>query len=371
MAVHRALVLDSFDKPMSIQTVPKPLPGVGEVVVRVLATYVVLYASEIFDGTRPYPLTLPLIPGHSAIGRIEETGPDAIRISKGKLVLCNPTIRSRDDPDASILLGCHGGFDPAAKKLMNECWRDGTYAEFTKFPLENVFALDEDVLVGEMGYSMGDLCWILSCLTPFAGLHDLEAAAGETVIICPATGRLGGAAVPTALAMGARVVAAGRNQLSLEALMAASGHTRRLKTVALHGDVQLDAEALRSATQNGNGAECYLDFSPPNAGTSTHFKACLKTLRPRGRCALMGGMSGDIALPYTEIMFKNLQLRGRFVFERSHILRMIQLVESGNLKLGKVSGVRCVGPYKLEEIEEAMLVAAREPGWGSHVILSP
>jgi hypothetical protein len=46
----------------------------------------------------------------------------------------------------------------AAKKLMEGEWRDGSFAEYAKFPLENVFALDEDVLLNKLGYSIEDLC---------------------------------------------------------------------------------------------------------------------------------------------------------------------------------------------------------------------
>jgi len=52
-------------------------------------------------------------------------------------------------------MGSHGG---AAMKLMQGEWRNGSFAEFAKFPLENVFLLDEEVLCGRMGYSVEDLC---------------------------------------------------------------------------------------------------------------------------------------------------------------------------------------------------------------------
>ena len=52
-------------------------------------------------------------------------------------------------------MGLHGG---AAMRLMEGEWRNGSFAEYAKFPLENVFVLDEDVLCGALGYSIEDLC---------------------------------------------------------------------------------------------------------------------------------------------------------------------------------------------------------------------
>lgn len=43
-------------------------------------------------------------------------------------------------------------------KLIEGEWRDGTYAEYAKFPTENVFPLNEEILLGKLGYSIEDLC---------------------------------------------------------------------------------------------------------------------------------------------------------------------------------------------------------------------
>jgi hypothetical protein len=56
-------------------------------------------------------------------------------------------------------MGMHGG---NAMKLMEGEWRDGSYAEYAKFPLENVFPLDEEVLLRKLGYGVEDLSGIPS-----------------------------------------------------------------------------------------------------------------------------------------------------------------------------------------------------------------
>ena len=89
-------------------------------------------------------------------------------------------------------------------------WRNSTYANYAKVPLENCFPLDEKLLLGSpseggMGYKIEDLAYIPRPLVPYGGLVDIRLTAGETIVIAPATGSFGGAAVEAAIAMGARV----------------------------------------------------------------------------------------------------------------------------------------------------------------------
>lgn len=152
---YRALVLESTSEPLAIttRTIPTALPGTA--IVKVLGTYVLSYLSDVFDGTLPYTITLPMIPGANCVGRIHSVGKDATSLTEGQLVLCDITVRARDAPELSILMGLHGGGAPS---LMEGEWRDGSFAEYAKFPLENVFALNEERLFGKLGYKIEDLC---------------------------------------------------------------------------------------------------------------------------------------------------------------------------------------------------------------------
>ena len=371
MATHRALVLSARDKPMSLEVVPRPTAKAGEAIVRVLAADIVPYISEVLDGSRPYPLSLPMTPGNTAIGRVEEIGPDAVSLAPGQLVFCDVTIRGRDDPSVTILFGIHGGGYPAAQKLMEGEWRNATYAEYAKFPLENLYAMNEDLMMRVMGYSLADLCLLPVCLVPFGGLSEVGIKPGEVVIVAPATGRYGGAAVTIALAMGANVIAAGRNRTALDKLVTTYASTERLQTVILTGDTTTDTEALKKAVPSSKGADAYIDFSPPAAAGRSFITTALRALRPFGSCVLMGGIPGDISVPYSEVMFKSLRLQGRFMYDRAHIIQIIKMVEAGILKLGKGMGVTETQRFGLDSIDEALKAAGMLTGWGSHVVLMP
>lgn len=214
---------------------------------------------------------------------------------------------------------------------------------------------------------------ILAFLVPFGGLSEIDVGPGDTVIVAPATGRFGGAAVTVALALGATVVAAGRNATTLSSISQAFGHTGRIRTVQLSGVVEADTKALKAAAGNsGKGADAYIDFSPPEAVGSTHIEACIKALRTKGRAALMGGIWGKVQIDYQAVMLGSLRIQGRFMYEREGVERFIRMVEKGNLKVGaKDTGIQTVGRYKLQEIEEALVTAEKESGWGKQVLLIP
>jgi threonine dehydrogenase-like Zn-dependent dehydrogenase len=312
-----------------------------------------------------------MTPGNTAIGRVFEVGPDAVKLTPNQLVFCDITIRARDDPNVSILFGIHGGGYPAAQKLMDGEWRDATYAEYARFPLENLYPLDEDVLFNKLGYTVSDLCLMPVCLVPFGGLSEVNVKPGEVVIVAPATGRYGGAAVAVALAMGAKVVAAGRNRDALDALETIHASTGRLRIVALTDDVSSNAEAFKTAAGKPDGADVYIDFSPPAIKDSSLLVAATKALRPFGRLVVMGGHSGEINIPYLDIMFKSLRIQGRFMYSRQHVLQLIQMTESGLLKFGSKLGIKETREFELESIDEALQAAGRLSGFGSHVVLKP
>jgi D-arabinose 1-dehydrogenase-like Zn-dependent alcohol dehydrogenase len=157
MSTQRALVLNSRDTPLSLENVPIPTAATGSIVIKVLGTYILSYLASVLDGTAPYKLSLPLTPGANTIGRIHAVGSDSTLLKVGQLVFCDITVKARDDPDNAMLMGMHGG---DVMTLMDGEWRNGTFAEYAKFPTENVFVLDEDLLCGKMGYSIEDLCAI-------------------------------------------------------------------------------------------------------------------------------------------------------------------------------------------------------------------
>lgn len=324
---------------------------------------------EICDGTRQYAFPMPLVIGSSAIGRVAAIGPDTTSLKTGQLVHVNILVRGHDDPTALFLFGVHEGFTEGSRKLIDGEWRDTTYAEHAKIPLENCDALDETQLLGPprdcgLGYNIEDLQYISALLAPYGGLRDIDLKAGEKVIVAPATGAFGGAAVLVALAMGARVIALGRN---VEVLERVAARSERVEAVPITGDVQKDTEAL----QKYGPADAFLDISPPAAVKSTHIKSGILSLSHFGRVSLMGGFREDIAIPYSAIMHRNLVLRGKWMYDREYVRALIRMVEIGVLKLEEGAGCKTVGNFGSEDWKTAFDTAAENPGMGMQALIAP
>ena len=152
--------------------------------------------------------------------------------------------------------------------------------------------------------------------------------------------------------MGAeRVVAAARAKESLDDLVQAAGE--RVTPVALTGDAEADAEALKAAA-GGRGAHLAFD-QVGRASDSNSTLAALKSLRRGGRLVLMGSMTVPLSLPYGELMANDWEVIGNFMYQPGAFGTLAALVRSGQLDLGLV----WVSSFAFSELPEAMAQAAK------------
>ncbi|HTT99996.1 MAG TPA: alcohol dehydrogenase catalytic domain-containing protein [Rhizomicrobium sp.] len=324
----KAAILKAFGSPLTIETIPDPVLGTGEVIVDVVAAGVLPYMGEVLRGERKYMLALPAVPGAGAVGRVRAIGPDATRLKVGDWVHCDPTVRSRDDaltPDITLQgLSARGDGGLHLQKHFHH----GSYAEQMLSPTENVYPIG-DVDPADAGL----WCSLPLFLVPYGGLLAADFQPGQTLLVSGATGNFGSAGVAVALAMGARcVIAPGRNQAMLADLTRRFGS--RVRTVTLTGNEATDIAAMKSAAPGP--IDCVLDLLPPSAGVAP-VRAAAMTVREYGTVVLMGGVGmlggDDLALPYPWIMRNNITIRGQWMARREANTKMINLVHSGLLDL--------------------------------------
>ncbi|KKA25550.1 hypothetical protein T310_0430 [Rasamsonia emersonii CBS 393.64] len=371
-STFRAIVCHDYGQPPKLETLPMPEVLPGSAIVKILvAPCDAIQKNVLFSPRNPFfSNPTPFIPGVSAVGRVAAVGPDATSLQVGQLVLLEPFVRGRDDPDAQILKGLFGGPSPAAQKLSQEhLWRNGNWAEYARVPLENCHALDEKAFLGKieegnLGYDVADLPYLTKHLVAYGGFRSIDLKAGETVIVTPATGSFSGAAVEVASAMGARVIAVGRNINTLQRL---AENIPRVHPVQLTGDVEKDVGPL---TQFGP-VDAFMDFTPNFLATPVHLKACMSALGQYGRGVLMGFAHGDLSVNYAQMILKCLTLKGQYMYDREDVKGLVKLAERGVLKLGKKAGVQILGQYKLEEWEKALEHAAENGAWGQQVVFRP
>ncbi|KAL9622077.1 MAG: hypothetical protein Q9160_003576 [Pyrenula sp. 1 TL-2023] len=377
---HRALLLTSRSSPLTLLP-SHPLPPLtpGSALIRVLATHVISYTRDVLSGARPYPFPTPLVPGGMCVGRVAAVGPDATTLSPGQLVYVQSFLVGRDNPDVGCMLGFFSGSTAGTRRMVEGEWRDGTLAEYVRVPLENCVGLDEGRLLaqpepgvgeGGLGYTVEDLAYLQTPMIVYGGLRDIELRPGETVVVAPATGGFGGAAVQVALAMGAgRVIAMGRNEEALRRVGGLDGE--RVRTLRIVGDDWEGELAGIKALALGGVVDAFFDISPPGALGSSHFKAGILALRRNGRVSFMSGVRGDLPLPMSEIMHRNLKLRGKWMYDREDIQGFMKLVHSGLLKLGAQGGNEITGRFGLEGWKEAFDLAAEKAQVGQMAVIVP
>lgn len=361
---NQVLVLDGVGQPLRTEVRSIPKAGYGSAVVRILAATIRPNSPHVYeDRESGHPLPVPFVPGFTAICRIHEPGPDATNLKPGRLVFFDNYIRGRDNDDAVYVSGLMEGFNEESGRLAKGIWRDSTYAQYARVPLENCHVIDERLLTssgsGALGYTIEDLTHLFNMTIPFGGLGDIGVQSGETIIIAPATGRYGSAAVHCALAMGAKVIAVGRNGNVLSNIASVSS---RVQTVQLSTDVEKDTKAIVAAAQGS--IEAFFDMSPTAASESSHFQSCLRALSKGARVSLMGAVSPDVKFGYMDIMMKGLTIKGTWMCKREQTKRLIRMVETGVLPLGPRAKMGPVKTFRLSQWEEAFKYVKdhKEPG---------
>ncbi|KAI0521892.1 GroES-like protein [Xylaria bambusicola] len=367
MAGAKALVAQSLT-PDGIKVVERDIPTAipGTAVVRVLAAAIGPGHGYLATHEVPgFSFPVPSVYGSNAVGRVVSVGSDAVSIKEGQLVAIDPFTTARDDSNAEIIVGLMDSGEKKAQKLARDTWRDGCWQSHAVVPLENTVPLDEDVLVGKHGYTVEELSIILRFGVAYGAISNVDIKAGETVIVGPATGQFSGAVVEIVSALGARVIALGRNQATLATLQS---KIPRVETVVVTGDVEKDAQSIQAFGQ----ADAFIDCTPHTVHSQpSHIQSAVLSLRKRGRIGLMGAMFANISLPYSYMILNSLQVKAKWMYTREEIRRLVKMIEVGTLKIGKEAGHRVYGKFKLEEYEKAFEAAHTHSGWGALVVFTP
>ncbi|MER3438262.1 MAG: alcohol dehydrogenase, partial [Chloroflexota bacterium] len=166
----RAIVVEQPGK-FSMQTVPDPTPGPGEVLVNVGACGICGTDLHIIDGEFP-PTRYPIIPGHEFSGTVIAIGPGVEGISIGDRVGIDPTL------NCGSCFFCQRG-----RPNLCERWNavgvgshPGGFAECVAVPARTVFRLPD-----AMTFANGALIEPVACVVH--AFHLLRPGPGETYLI--------------------------------------------------------------------------------------------------------------------------------------------------------------------------------------------
>lgn len=307
--VMKAAVIRKLGAPLELETRPIPLPGPGEVLVRVEACGLCRTDIHAAHGDWPTKPALPVVPGHEAVGRVVRLGPGVSEVRLGDRVAV---------PWLGWACGCCeyclSGAESLCRRRRNTGYDiDGGFAEYltasehfvVKVPVD-VDALDAACL------TCAGLSAYKAVLSSGAGPTDLTAVFG--------VGGLGHLAVQYARIVGASVVGVDRLTAKLE--MAASLGARRAINTAVTDPVST-LQAMGGASQ-----------AIVAAASREAADQALASLRPGGTLVLLA-MPDDEALrlPIAETVQGGITVIGSIGGSRVDLARVFTLQAQGHTRV--------------------------------------
>ncbi len=308
----KALVLRSANAPFSLETVPDPMPGPGEAVVRVLACGSGLTIQHVKAGRAP--VEFPRIIGHEITGEVVALGSGVSGLAEGDAVTayfyltCGHCKWCRIDRET--LCENFGGF--VGREV------DGGYAEYMKLPAENFIKLPAGLDHRKYPAEIGVITDAVA--TPLKVIRRARVAAGETVAVFGAGGGLGIHMLMMARWAHARVIAVDTASNKLGACRDAGADE------VVDASRDDPAEALMELT-GGAGVDVAIDF----VSSRQTLESGVASLGRGGRLVTLGGSGQEFTAPARDMLNKELELIGSRYATKQEVIEALELVARGEI----------------------------------------
>lgn len=315
-ATMGAARFDRAGRRLTVQDVPVPELGPGDVLVRVEAAGICASDLHMIDGILPdFPLE-HVTPGHEGAGTIERVGPGVPLWQAGQRVVLMA------GKNCGVCRMClSGNVKGCLTPLVMGQNYDGSWAEYVIVHFGVLVALPENVPFEQAALIPDALA------TPYTGLiHRGRLALGETVGLW-GIGGLGVHAVQTARLAGAGLI------IAVDPLDAA-----RQRALELGADHAFDPRAVdvRAEVMRLTGGEG-LDLAVDLAGFNAPLDQCVSCLGRYGRAVIIGMSLEPVQLTEPSVMlgYMNHEVLGHDGYEPRDITGLVRLVASGRLDLSR------------------------------------
>ncbi|MET3471961.1 propanol-preferring alcohol dehydrogenase [Novosphingobium sp. 1529] len=315
----KAAVVHAFGQPLTIERVPIPQPGPGQVLVRIATCGVCHTDLHAACGDWPVKPQPPFIPGHEGVGHVVAVGPGVVGVKEGDCVGV-PWLHSA----CGHCPHCLGGWETLCHEQQNTGYSvNGGFAEY---------ALADAAYVGHIpaGLDLVEVAPILCAgVTVYKGLKMTDTKPGDWVAIS-GIGGLGHMAVQYAKAMGRKVIAVDVDEAKLDL-------ARRLGAELTVNAVQDDAAAFVQA--HCGGAQGVL----VTAVSRKAFEQALGMAARGGTVVLTGLPPGDFPLLIFNTVLGGITVRGSIVGTRLDLIEALDFAAAGKVRA-------TVETVKLEDI---------------------
>ena len=304
----KAAVLRQFGQPLQIEEKPIPVPGPGEVLVKVCASGLCVSDLHIQDGIIG-TVRLPYTPGHEMAGVVAEVGPGVTRVRPGDRVV------AAIDITCGSCKYCLSGRTNLCKNLVRIGFeRDGSHEEYCVIPADNAFVVADTVPFDQMTSITDAVGCMYNAIKNRARVQP-----GDRVLIL-GTGGLGMNAIQIAKLFGAEVYATSRQQEKLD-LSLQMGADAVINTK----EQDLRTEILRLT----GGELC--DVIIDNIGIRHSINDSLGLVCAGGRVIVAGYNDPYFEADYQDVMKFEKEILGIRGMTRQDLVEVIRLVETGKI----------------------------------------
>ena len=290
---------------------PDPVPGEGEVLVRVRACGVNHVDLWIRKGLPFLKLPFPFVPGVDIAGEVAGVGPGTDSLPAGTRVLVNPGV------SCGRCQRCLSGWDNlcADYHLIGENLPGGD-AQFVKVPAQNLVPLPE-----AMPFEVG------ACLPAAFGtawnmiFEKAKLEPGQWILVHAGGSGVGSAAIQLARMVGANVITTAGSDEKVEKAKALGAH------YGINYKTHDFLHEVRRITKK-RGVDVVIEHIGEDV-----WERSLLCLAIGGRLVTCGATSGY--LPKTDlryVFFRNLQILGATTGSKAWLFRITQLVHEGKLR---------------------------------------
>ena len=265
----KAIRVRAFGGPevLGLEDVPTPVPGAGQVLVRVRATGVNPVDTYIRTGTHAVKPALPYTPGTDMAGVVEAVGEGVVAWKSGDRVYAD-------------------GVGPTP----------GTYAEFTVCQATNIHRLPDRI-----SFAQGAALGVPYATAWQALFRQGQAKPGETVLVHGASGGVGTAAVQIARAHGMRVIGTAGTPDGLALAKAQGAHV-----VINHRDTGYDWQIMDAT--GGRGVDVVIEML-----ANVNLDRDLDMIAQGGRVVVIGNR-GRVEIDPRKAMRRDGSISGLMIF---------------------------------------------------------
>lgn len=305
----KAALIKKFGEGFSIEDVPEPRPGHGEVKLKVLTAALCASDTKVMRGRIP-TIRLPHIAGHEFVAEVEALGEGVDGFEKGDRVVAGV------DQVCGGCTFCLTGRPHHCQNAVRLGFEiPGAHAQFTLAKASSLVKVSSEVPLEEA-------CIINDAVA--VTYHALRAKGqvsyGDTVVII-GLGGLGFHGLQIAKLLGARAIGTSRNPEKL----------RIARELGADLAVNTRTESLKEAVMDftgGEGADVVVDIVGIEGGIAED----LDLLKPAGKVVVVGYTDVAFSVPFTGLFLREKEIIGSRAYTKQELIESVRIVEERKVK---------------------------------------